>query len=121
MTKRLGPLAFALGVGIGVALGLSLGAYALAWGATLSFPATVLVLAIGAWNERDDGEEITTLLRFAVGVTGGYLVTAIPLTWFALDDATAARFARELWTRWGVIALAFPAGVVTLVLRHLRR
>ncbi len=121
MTKRLGPLAFAVGVGAGVALGLSLGAYALGWGPTLAFPATVLLLSMGAWNEDDDGEEITTLLRLALGITGGYLATAVPLTWLSLDGATQARVAREVWSRWAVIALALPGGVTVLVLRMRRR
>lgn len=121
MTKRLGPLAFALGVGGGVALGLFLGAYALGWGATLAFPATVLVLSVGAWNEHDDGEEITTLLRLVLGFTGGYLVTAVPLTWFRLDPETTARVGRELWSRWAVIALALPGGATTLLLRMRRK
>ncbi len=120
MTKRLGPLAFALGVGGGVALGLFLGAYALGWGPTLAFPATALVLSIGAWNERDDGEEITTLLKLVIGFTGGYLLTAVPLTWAHLDAATAARVGQELWSRWAVIALALPGGITTLALRARR-
>lgn len=117
--KRFGPLAIALGVGAGVALGLSLGAYALGWGPTLAFPATILVLSVGAWNE-DDGEELCTLLRFCLGMTAGYLACAVPLTWFALTEAQAAEHAREVWSRWAVIALALPGGVTTLALRGTR-
>lgn len=120
MTARLGPLAFALGVGGGVALALGLGAYALSWGATLAFPATVLVLSIGSWLEEDDGEQLTTLLRLTVGFAGGYLVATVPLTWFALDDATRADVAREVWSRWAVIGLSLPGGVTTLLLRARR-
>ena len=119
MGARLGPLALALGVGAGLALALSLGAYALGWGATLAFPATALVLSLGAWKE-DDGHELAALLRFALGFTGGYLVAAVPLTWFTLDDETAARLTRELWSRWAVIALSLPGGIATLIVRGLR-
>ncbi len=119
MSARLEPLAFALGVGAGLALALSLGAYALGWGATLAFPAAVLVLSLGAWKE-DDGHELAALLRFALAFTGSYLAAAVPLTWFTLDPDTAARLAKELWSRWAVIALGLPGGVTTLILRGLR-
>jgi len=119
MSRRLGPLALALGVGAGIALALALGAYAPGWGPTLAFPATVLVLGIGAWWE-DDGHELATLLRLGVGATGGYLVAAVPLTWFAMTDAQAARYGAQVWSRWAVIFLALAGGAALLVLRGWR-
>lgn len=119
MSKRLGPLALALGVGAGIALALSLGAYAPGWGPTLAFPAAVLVLGIGAWRE-DDGHELATLLRLGVGTTGGYLVAAIPLTWFAMSDAQVARYGGQVWSRWAVISLALAGGAALLALRGWR-
>ncbi len=119
MTRRLGPLAFVLGLGAGIALAFVLGPYVPGWGATLAFPAVALVFSFGAWKE-DDGEQMLALLRLAVGFAGGYLAVAVPLTWLSLDATTIALFGGEVWARWAVIALALPGGVTTLWVRRLR-
>lgn len=119
MNKRLGPLAFVLGVGGGAALAFGLGPHAPGWGATFAFPAVTLLLSLGAWKE-DDGEEMLALLRLVVGFTGGYLAATVPVTWLALDAETSARVAVEIWARWAVIFLALPGGVTTFFLRMRR-
>ena len=119
MSRRLGPLAFAIGLGMGIGLALTLRAYVLGWGATLAFPATTLLVSLGAWRERD-GEGLTSLLRFLVGFTAAYLAGAVPLTWFSVDEAVRASLAHEVWSRWAVIALSLPGGVTTLVARTQR-
>lgn len=119
MKVRLGPLAVALGVGGGVAVAAALCPHVPGWGGTFAFPAATLVLSIGAWKE-DDGEEMLALLGFALGLTGGYLAVAVPLTWLSLDEATIARLGGEIWARWTVISLALPEAVTTLLLRRRR-
>ena len=119
MRKRLGPLAFVLGLGGGIALAFVLGPHAPGWGAAFAFPAVALVLSLGAWKE-DDGEEMLALLRLAVGFTAGHLAVTVPVTWLALDAETRGRVAGEIWARWAVIFLALPGGVTTFILRARR-
>ena len=133
--RRLQPLAWGLGLGLGAGAAIALGAHAPTWGAVLASPATVLILSIGAWKERDDAkQEITQLLRFVLGFTIGFLALNVPLTWMELDDMIGgviggagpepellrdvARMRAALVPRWLVAALALPGGVTALWLRR---